>query len=75
VDAFRLVLCEPGDYAISGGFTLLDTSIFRNFDVAQNDRESVSPTESGWIVSLVTSNVIELVGNVTVSCFDNSPPH
>jgi hypothetical protein len=54
---------------------LLDTSIFRNFDVSQNDRESVNPTESGWIVSLVTSNVIELVGNVTVSCFDNSPPH
>jgi hypothetical protein len=75
VEAFRLVLCDPGDYPISGDYALLDPTSFRNFEVTQNDREYVTSTDSGWIVSLVTSNVIELVGNVTISCFDNSRPH
>jgi len=72
LEAFRLVLCDIGDYPISGGYALSDPTSFRNFVVTENDRETTF-TGDGWQVILVNPNVSELVGNVTVSCFDNPP--
>lgn len=63
--------CDIGDAIISGGFTLSSASNYRPFSVNSNDYLG----SNGWRVILSAPPATDLLGEITVKCFDNPPAH
>jgi hypothetical protein len=70
----RLLLCDPGDTVISGGYNLENTSPFSSvINVLDNHPSGLD----GWFVSIVYSNATGASAQMTIiaNCFDNPPAH
>jgi hypothetical protein len=70
----RLLLCDPGDTVISGGYNLENTSPFSSvINVLDNHPGGLD----GWFVSIVYSNATGASAQMTIiaNCFDNPPAH
>ena len=67
--------CDPGDFVISGGWTLQAFS--GGTPIEFFDRPIFSPLGSGWEVQFITSfsQPGVVVWETHAICFDNTPPH
>jgi len=70
---FGLAICEDGDPAISGGFETETSSSFTYIPyIVEIDR--INFDSNAWVVGLRGESA-PVSFEVTVLCFDNSPPH
>ena len=66
--------CDPGDFAISGGYSLGVESTDRYQTLNDNRNLPDEPTD-GWLVSIQNIGTSTLFFAASVTCFDNPPTH
>jgi hypothetical protein len=72
--AGRLLICDPGDTVISGGYNLDSTSPFSSvINVLDNHPSGLD----GWFVNIIYANATGASAQMTIiaNCFDNPPAH
>jgi hypothetical protein len=72
-ESFANPSCDPGDLAISGGFTT-DAVLTVTYIPYIVGRDEISPDSNSWAVHLVGESV-SVPFTARVLCFDNPPPH
>ena len=71
---FGNVICDPGDFPLTGGYSISGTSgSTTNFDTTINEPRLDDP---GWVTFVRISGFAENIElRVTAFCFDNPPTH
>ncbi|HYJ00809.1 MAG TPA: hypothetical protein VEW92_01225 [Nitrososphaeraceae archaeon] len=66
--------CDPGDFAISGGYSLGVESTDR-YQTLNDNRNSPDEPTDGWLVSIQNIGTSPLFFSASATCFDNPPAH
>jgi hypothetical protein len=66
--------CDPGDFAISGGYSLGVESTDR-YQTLNDDRNPPDQPTDGWLVSIQNIGTSPIFFAASVTCFDNPPTH
>ena len=66
--------CDPGDFAISGGYSLAVESTDR-YQTLNDNRNSPDEPTDGWLVSIQNIGRDPLFFSASATCFDNPPAH
>ena len=67
-------ICEPGDFVVNGGFSIIGVGDVPGFLFEQLNRAILTPLASGWEVTIIPTTLSGSVRyEVYAICFDNSP--
>ena len=66
--------CDPGDFAISGGYSLGVSSDDR-YQIFNDNRNPPDEPTDGWLVSVQNIGTSSIFFSASATCFDNPPAH